>query len=125
MCIPPRDISHLAPCDHEEADTRMILHVADVVNDGHQKVLLRTVDTDVVVLAVAAATNMDIQELWIAFEQGSIFGTFLPMRLHHHLVQVSLKLCLSFMPTQDVILFRLLALEEKRVNGILGRPMRK
>ena len=31
VCIPPRDTSHLAPCNHEEADTRMILHLADVV----------------------------------------------------------------------------------------------
>ena len=46
----------------------MILHVAYVVNDGHQKIPLCTVDTTVVVLAVAAATNIEIQELWIAFE---------------------------------------------------------
>ena len=26
ICIPPQDINYLAPCDHEEADTRMILH---------------------------------------------------------------------------------------------------
>ena len=73
VCIPPQDISHLAPCDHKEADTRMILHVADVVNDDHQKVLLCTVDTDVVALAVAMATNIDIQELWIAYGTGKQF----------------------------------------------------
>ena len=38
MCIFPRDCQHLAPCDHEEANTQMILHMADVVNDGYQKV---------------------------------------------------------------------------------------
>jgi len=39
---------------HEEVDTRMILHQADAVSKGFQKILLLTVDTDVVVLAVAA-----------------------------------------------------------------------
>ena len=63
VCIPPRDTSRLAPCDHEEADTRMILHLADVVNEGFREILLRTVDTDVVVLCVAAAAKIDIREL--------------------------------------------------------------
>ncbi len=65
--IPPRDTSHLAPCDHEDADTRMILFLADAINEGFHKILLRTVDTDVVVLSVAAAARIDIQELWVAF----------------------------------------------------------
>ena len=73
MCIPARDISHLAPCDHEEADTRMMLHLADAVRDGFQKILLRTVDTDVVVLAMAATTKLKIKELWVAFGTGKHF----------------------------------------------------
>ena len=51
LCIPSWDTSRLVPCDHEEADTRMILHLADAVNEGFHKNLLHTVDTDVVVLA--------------------------------------------------------------------------
>ena len=43
----------LDPCDHEEADTQMILHLADVVNEGSQEILLRTVDTNVVFDSVA------------------------------------------------------------------------
>ena len=76
-CSSSKDTSSLAPCDHEEADTRMILHLADAVNDGFQKILLRTVDTDVVVLAIAAAANLDIQELWVAFGVGHQFR-FIP-----------------------------------------------
>ena len=44
LCISPRDTSRLAPCDHEEADPRMILHLADAVNEGFRTILLRTVD---------------------------------------------------------------------------------
>jgi len=57
VCISPQDTSHLAPCDHEEVDTRMILHIADAVNKGFKKILLHTVDTDVVVLSVEAASK--------------------------------------------------------------------
>ena len=38
----------LDPCQQEEADTRMLLHVAHAANEGHSKVLICTVDTDVV-----------------------------------------------------------------------------
>ncbi len=73
LCIPPRDTSCLAPCDHEEADTRMFLHLADAVNEGFANTQLRTVDTDVIVLAVAAAAKIDVQELWVAFGTGKNF----------------------------------------------------
>lgn len=58
VCSPPQDTSLLAPCNHEEADTRMIFHLADAVSKGFQKILLCTVDTDVVVLSVAAAAKL-------------------------------------------------------------------
>jgi len=60
---------HLEPCSHEEADSRIMLHVADQVRQGHKRILIRTVDSDVVVLAVATAQQLqsDLEELWIAF----------------------------------------------------------
>ncbi|KAG0700758.1 hypothetical protein GWK47_025468 [Chionoecetes opilio] len=45
----------------------MMIHLAEPVRDGFKKILLRTVDTDIVVLAVAATTKLKIQELWVAF----------------------------------------------------------
>jgi hypothetical protein len=61
----------LDPCSHEEADTRMLLHVADAVKNGHTRVMIRTVDTDVVVLAVACFSRFTgIAELWVAFGVG-------------------------------------------------------
>ena len=50
----------------------MILHLQDAVNVGYN-VILRTVDTDVVILAVAAIVEIDIQELWVAFGTGRHF----------------------------------------------------
>ena len=40
MCSDPDyNTSHLQPCGQEEADTRMLLHVADMVNAGLAKVI--------------------------------------------------------------------------------------
>ena len=46
------NIASLAPCNHEEADTRIIVHASAAIKCGHRRILIRTVDTDVVVLAV-------------------------------------------------------------------------
>ena len=54
LCIQPRDVAGLAPCSHEEADARIFLPVGDAVKQGYTKVSFRTVDTDVVILAVTA-----------------------------------------------------------------------
>ena len=67
-------------CNHEEADTRMLLHVAHATKHGHQKVSIRTVDTDVIVLAVAQIQHLQISELWIEFGVGKHYR-FIPAHL--------------------------------------------
>ena len=67
------DMTNLVPCSHEEADTRLLLHVADADKAGYRKVCVSTVDTDVVVLAVAHYNNKKPDELWVAFGTGSHF----------------------------------------------------
>ena len=44
------DQSILAPCHQEKADTQMFLHAFDATNAGTEKIMIRTVDTDVVVI---------------------------------------------------------------------------
>lgn len=74
LCSPTElCLACLAPCSHEEADTRLLLHVADAVQKGCKKVTIRTVDTDVVVLAVASFNKIAPDELWVAFGSGSSF----------------------------------------------------
>ena len=36
ICFPAQDISNLAPCNHEEADSRIMVHVADAIKQGFQ-----------------------------------------------------------------------------------------
>ena len=50
-----------------------MLHVEDAVKEGHTKILIRTVDTDVLVLAVAMAQRLNITELWVSFGTGKCF----------------------------------------------------
>ena len=63
---------------HQEADTRMIWHAGDAVQEGYRKIVLRKVDTDVLVLAIAFAGILQEQqvqqvEVWIAMGTGSHF----------------------------------------------------
>uniref|UniRef100_UPI00358E27B6 uncharacterized protein n=1 Tax=Myxine glutinosa TaxID=7769 RepID=UPI00358E27B6 len=76
IAVPPcADTAALAPCNHEEADTRMMLHAAAAMKSGHRRVLIRTVDTDVVVLAVWMAQELNevVDELWLALGTGKNF----------------------------------------------------
>ena len=73
LCNYSRDTQELAHCNHEEADTRIFVHMKDAVNHGLSRVLIRTVDTDVVALAVAAVVQTDAKELWVAFGTGKKF----------------------------------------------------
>ena len=64
--------SFISPCNHEEADTRVFLHVNDMSLQGHSKITIRTVDTDVLVLAVSVFARLkdQLEELWVDFGVG-------------------------------------------------------
>ena len=64
------DATSVCPCTHEEADTRLLLHALDASAEGHKKVMLRTVETDVVVLSIAMVSEIDPDSFWIAFGVG-------------------------------------------------------
>ena len=48
----PMDLSGISDTNHEEGDTRVILHLAHAVKAGHKKALIRTGDCDTVKLCV-------------------------------------------------------------------------
>ena len=85
----------LLSCSHE-ADIRMLHHVKDAMNCGFKSVMIRTVDTDVVVLAVAHFQGLpNIEKLWIAF------GTCNDFR-HIPIHEIASALCLQMV---KVLLF--------------------
>lgn len=65
------DLSDILPSWHEEADGRLLLHAKHAVDNGHNCVTIRTVDSDVVVIAVSTFFKIkNIQQLWIDFGTG-------------------------------------------------------
>ena len=64
-------------CDHEEADTRICNHFQHALQSGSQKYLIRTVDTDVVIILIGVFfTLLDAHpsiELIVAFGMGKNF----------------------------------------------------
>ena len=82
LCTHSRTTASLSPCTQEEADTRILLHVSDAVTHGYGKVMVRTVDSDVLVLAISAVQQLNIDELWIAFPQARASDTFQHMKWH-------------------------------------------
>ena len=63
--------AEIEPCNHEEADTRMLIYAAaHAVRHGHTKVALQTVDTDVLVLAISQMNHLALTELWLEFGVG-------------------------------------------------------
>ena len=69
-CVILRHTQKPSPCSHEEADARMMVHVADAVDKGHNSIMIRTVDINVAVLAVAVVHTLGIKELWVSFGTG-------------------------------------------------------
>ena len=49
--------------DHEEADTRMILHAHNASQD-HDRVVIQSPDTDVAVLATHLFSSLSCKQLW-------------------------------------------------------------
>ena len=62
-----QDVPGLAPCTHEEADTRILFHLNYAVWHGNCRISICTIDTDLVVLAITSVQQINISELWIVF----------------------------------------------------------
>ena len=75
------EATFITPCSHEEADTRLLLHVADMARAGHERIAIRTVDSNVVILANAMLHHLNINELWILFGSGKSYR-YLPIHLY-------------------------------------------
>ena len=61
------DLNNLMPCDIEEADESLFLHVKHIAQEYH-KILIKTVDIDVVVIARSVFYQiLSISELWVEY----------------------------------------------------------
>ena len=64
------DVEYIQPCSQEEADTRILVHDAHFARQALRKLVIRTVDTDVVVLAVGHFPALRLGELSVRFGVG-------------------------------------------------------
>ena len=91
-------------CNHEEADTRLLVHIVDAIQKGHSNCLIRTVDTDIIVI----------------LEQPSPTGTSIPSAPCW--VKRNLQHCQSSTATQSVIPHQAFMERGKKLRGKLGSP---
>ena len=63
--------SDMTNCNHEEADTRVVVHILNALEQGMKSVKVRTVDTDVVIILAGAfyklCQTQPLADIWIAF----------------------------------------------------------
>ena len=81
------DTESLSPCGQEEADSRIFLHVKHAVLQGHEQVLIRTVDCDVVAIALYVVHYIAVhyKAQWIALGVGE-YRRLLP--IHEYATQL-------------------------------------
>ncbi|XP_071958245.1 uncharacterized protein [Antedon mediterranea] len=76
-------------CDHEEADSKMCIHIDDALKKGSRAILVCTVDTDVIVILVGIFCNLIACYpgtcIWVAFGMGKHFQYFNINTICHNL----------------------------------------
>lgn len=61
------DLSNITAFSHEDTRSRIFTKVQDLVRDGHKRIIIRTIDSTVVVLSISIFHLLDLNELWIAY----------------------------------------------------------
>ena len=64
------DASVLVPCSHKEAVTLLFVHADYAVNKGWLRIMICSIDTDVVIIAVSIISIISVSELSVAFDTG-------------------------------------------------------
>ena len=86
----------MTECDHEEADTRMLIHLLDALQNGCTNCLVHTVDTDVLVILLGKFHHLSTLcqgvNIWANFGSGENY-------IHYHINTIydnlGRKKCLS------------------------------
>ena len=102
---------------HQEANTRMMLHLCHAAKQGRTKAYLRTVNCDVVVLAINLFGNMGLGELWIGFGVGK---TYKDIPIHYIKLILRSHRCdnILFTHAHNVILYLPCLELERRSHGM-------
>ena len=58
-------------CNHEEFDTRVMLHAANAVSHGYKRILNIANDTDIIALGISFFSDIGTDKLWVSFGIGN------------------------------------------------------
>ena len=64
------DLSPFLPCTHKEADTKIFVYLSHAGQSGIKRALIQTVGNDVVVIALAHFSDLEIDKLLVEFGAG-------------------------------------------------------
>lgn len=67
---PSNYLTKIPICNHEEADTRIFVHAYNCIENGYKKIVIKSVDTDVLALAIFYQYQNKNQDVWIEFGTG-------------------------------------------------------
>lgn len=113
MCFAGDDVitkgcETMTKSNHEEADTRMVVHMVDALKKGSTNIMIRTVDTDVIIILIGQFHDIlkeypDVQ-IWVVFGTGKNIRNYHINTLCHHLGLdlTNQEHCHPFTPSQDV-----------------------
>ena len=99
----------------------MLLHAANASQSGMGKVMIRTVDTDVVVIALGMFSLLNLSELWISFGTGKINACYQFTPFLMLLVLLIVMACHSSMHLPDVTRFHFLQEKGRKAHGEPGK----
>ena len=89
------DLCNIQTCNHEEADTRLFLHVIDASNRGCKKITIITVDTDVLVIALHHFFTLWLDKLWVEIGVGQ-HRRWLPIHIYAAILKEEICRALPF-----------------------------
>ena len=107
----------LAPCSHEEADTRIFLHARNAAEEGSKVLMIKANDTDVLVITISALPalqHIGLQQLWMAFGRGQTLK-WIPLQLHR-----TGKKAKEFSSSQAVMLYQDSVVKGRSQHGKFG-----
>ena len=119
------DISHVSPCSHEEADTRVFLHLRDVSLHGYRKAMIRTVDIDVLLIAIALFSCLGLKQFWLDFRVGKNREYYSIHDLFSRLGEKKPGDCSSSTHSVAVIKYHSFRTARRRMRGIYGNVLMK
>ena len=67
------NLDEMAPCTHEEADTRIFVHARHAATEGYKSLMVEANDTDIVVIAISrmpCLAAIGLEKMCVAFGKG-------------------------------------------------------